>query len=143
MRPLALKPSRRLGVWMIALTGLAELAIARADLPPGVQAALGAMVLALAIRGWRRAARLPVLALGRDGRLHGEDGVGTWQVLDVAADSFVSPALFVLRYGGKGGEIRTLTLLPDSAPADDLRRLRTALRWARRTRSDTSSPDAG
>lgn len=143
MREMALKPSRRLGMWLVVLSGLAGLAIVRADLPPSVQVGLGAAALTLAVRGWRRAAKLPALALGPDGSLHGRDEAGNWRALDVAADSFVSPALIVLRCRREGEAMRTLTLLPDSASPDDLRRLRTALRWARRTRSDTSSPDAG
>jgi len=51
--------------------------------------------------------------------------------------------LIVLRYRPAGVRVRTLTLLPDSADADALRRLRVSLRWAARTRSDTAFPDAG
>lgn len=142
MREMALKPSRRLGMWLVALSGLAMLAIVRADLPLAAQIGLAAGALALAVRGWRRAAKLPALAVGAAGEVCERDATGGWRALAVEADSFVSPALIVLRYRGESGGLRTLALLPDSAPADDLRRLRTALRWTRRTRSDTSSPDA-
>ncbi|MFN3715444.1 MAG: hypothetical protein ACK4R8_01840, partial [Thiobacillus sp.] len=53
------------------------------------------------------------------------------------------PAMIVMRYQLPGARARSLTLLPDSASSDDFRRLRASLRWARRTRSDTSSPDEG
>lgn len=122
---------------------LALLAVGLAALPAGWKLALGAGVIGLA--GWsaRRAAPVTRLRIGADGRLQCQDAAGEWQAMVVLGDSFVSPALIVLRYRDGGGAVRTRTLLPDSAPADDLRRLRVSLRWARRTRSDTTAPGAG
>ena len=121
---------------------LALLAVGLAALPAGWQLALGAGVIGLA--GWsaRRAAPVTRLRIGADGGLQCQDAVGEWQPMAVLGDSFVSPALIVLRYRD-GGAVRVRTLLPDSAPADDLRRLRVSLRWARRTRSDITAPGAG
>jgi toxin CptA len=93
--------------------------------------------------GWRRALPIASLRIAADGRLQCLDDTAEWCDAEVQGDSFVSTALIVLRYRLAGQPMRTLTLLPDSAGPDDLRRLRVALRWARRTRSDTASPDAG
>lgn len=143
MREIELKPSRRLGMYLAAGMLLAWLAIARAALPATVQLALAAGTLIVGVWGWRRAQRLPPLRIAPDGALHGLDDAGEWREIAVMADSFVSPALIVLRFRLGGGRAQACVLLPDSASADDQRRLRTALRWTRRTRSDTLSPDAG
>lgn len=143
MRDLEPKPSRRLGLWLAALLALALASIALADLLLGVQLALAAVILILGAWGWRRASILPALRLGADGGLQGLDDAGTWHPLEVQGDSFVSPALVVLRYGVGAGRARALTLLPDSLPPEDWRRLRVSIRWTPRTRSDTSFPDAG
>ncbi len=143
MRELECKPSRRLGLWLAGLLALVLAAIAFAALPPAMRLALGAATLALGAWGWRRAARPPPLRIFADGSLQSLDDTGEWRTLEVQGDSFVSPALVVLRYRLEGGKVRALTLLPDSLPAGDWRRLRVSLRWTPRTRSDTSSPDAG
>ena len=83
------------------------------------------------------------LGIAADGRLQCLDGRAEWSDVEVLDDSFVSTALIVVRYRTADRQVRALTLLPDSADADTLRRLRVSLRWARRTRSDTSFPDAG
>lgn len=143
MRGIELKPSRRLGLLLLGMTGLAWAAIWLAALSAGSQAALGMAVAGLGAWGWQRASRRDALRIAPDGRLQTQDGEEAWRDVEVMGDSFVSTALIVLRYRTPGGQVRTLTLLPDSADADSLRRLRVSLRWARRTRSDTSSPDAG
>lgn len=143
MHEMELKPSRRLGLWLAGLVLLACLAIARSALPLAGQLVLAVGAMAMGMWGWRRVSRLPPLRIGADGRLHSLDDAGEWREIEVQPDSFVSPALIVLRFRLGEGSIRALTLLPDSAPADDLRRLRVTLRWTRRTRSDTSSPGAG
>ncbi len=143
MRDLELKPSRRLGLWLAGLLTLTLAAIALADLPVWLRLALAAMVLGLGVRARRRAAALPALRIGADGGLQGLDDAGEWQALAVQDESFVSPALVVVRYRVGTGRMQALTLLPDSLPPDDWRRLRVSLRWIPRTRSDTSSPDAG
>jgi toxin CptA len=148
MREIELKPSRLLGMLLAGMLVLALAAITLAALPGSVQLALGIAVAGLGGWGWRRASRTARLRITADGGLQGLDEAAEWRDADVSGDSFVSTGLIVLRYridsqrlDGQSG--RSLTLLPDSAPADDLRRLRVSLRWIRRTRSDTSSPDAG
>jgi toxin CptA len=119
-------------------------AVGLAALPAGFQLALGAGVIGLSAGGWRRAGVRGTLRLVADGRLQCPDGQGEWCDIEVQGDSLVSPALIVLRYRtAADSRVRCLTLLPDSAATDDLRRLRVSLRWIRRTRSDTASPDAG
>lgn len=125
------------------MTALALLAVGLAALPAGWQLALGAGVIGLVIWAARRAAPITRLRIGADGGLQCQDAAGEWQAMAVLGDSFVSPVLIVLRYRDEDGAVRTRTLLPDSAAADELRRLRVSLRWARRTRSDTTAPGGG
>lgn len=143
MREIELKPSRRLGWLLAGMAALTLLAVGLAALPAGWRVALGAGVLGLVIWAARRAAPVTCLRIGVDGELQCQDAAGEWQAMAVLGDSFVSPALIVLRYREKDGAVRSCILLPDSAPADALRRLRVSLRWARRTRSDTTVPGAG
>jgi toxin CptA len=142
MREFELKPSRRLGLFVLGMTALALAAIGAAALPDGVRLALGVAVIALAVLGWRRARFREVLRLAVDGQLQCLDEQGEWREVEVLGDSFVSTGLIVLRYREAGRRVRTLTLLSDSADADGLRRLRVSLRWAGRTRSDTASRGA-
>jgi toxin CptA len=143
MREIELKPSRRLGLLLAAMAALALFAIGLAALPLVVQLGLGVVVIGLVAWGGRRARRPRIrLRIAADGRLKCLDEAMEWRDAEVLGDSFVSAGLIVLRYR-TAGKARSLTLLPDSAGPDDLRRLRVALRWARRTRSDTASPGAG
>jgi toxin CptA len=143
MREIELKPSRRLGLLLAGMLLLALVAGYRAALPAGLQVALGAAMTGWAALGWRRLSPTAGLRIAGDGRLQGLDDTGEWRDAEVLGDSFVSTVLIVLRYRIGSSQARCLTLLPDSADADDLRRLRVSLRWARRTRSDTASRDAG
>lgn len=142
MHEIELKPSRRLGLLLLGMAVLALAAVGLAALTVGIQLATGAVVTGLAAWGWRRACRVASLRIAADGRLQCLDDTAEWRDAEVLGDSFVSTGLIVLRYR-TAGQVRTLTLMPDSASADDLRRLRVSLRWTRRTRLDTSSPDAG
>ena len=145
MREIELKPSRLLGLLLLGGVALALVAILLAEVPDGAVLALGVAVIGLGLWGWRHAAAAPraSLRIAADGRLQCLDDTAEWRDAEVLGDGFVSTALIVLRYRTADRHVRTLTLLPDSADADDLRRLRVSLRWASRTRSDTSSPDAG
>ncbi len=144
MREIELKPSRRLGLLLLGMAALALAAIGLAALPAWVRLVLGAGVIGLATRGWKIAGRRERLRAVADGRLQCSDGQGGWSDIEVQGDSLVSPALVVLRYRTAADRrVRSLALLPDSAEADDLRRIRVSLRWLRRTRSDIPSPGAG
>ena len=143
MREIELKPSRRLGLLLLGMAALALLAVYRATLPGALQLALGVAVIGLSVWKGRRVLPVTRLRIAADGRLQYLDDTDQWRDVEVLGDSFVSTGLIVLRVRVADLSVRTLTLLPDSADADDLRRLRVSLRWARRTRSDTASPDAG
>ncbi|MDP2057024.1 MAG: hypothetical protein Q8K35_04590 [Thiobacillus sp.] len=143
MRKIELKPSRRLGLLLAGMLLLAQAAVYLAALPGSLQLTLGMAVVGLAVWGWRRALPMESLRIAADGRLQCLDDTAEWRDAEVLGDSFVSTALIVLRYRTAGCPVRILALLPDSADADDLRRLRVSLRWSRRTRSDTVSPGAG
>lgn len=143
MREIELKPSRRLGLLLAGMTGLAWAALGLAALPVWAGLGLGAGAAALALRAWRGASRPVRLRLRSDGGVQLRAEAGDWADIAVHDDSFVSAALIVLRCRTADGQAHALALLPDSADADALRRLRVWLRWAPRTRSDTASPDAG
>lgn len=143
MREIELKPSRLLGLLLAAMLLLALAAVYGAALPRGLQLALGVAAAGLAGWGWRRTSSTASLRIDANGQLQGLDDTAAWRDVEVLGDSFVSTMLIVLRYRIPGQPVRALTLLPDSAEANDLRRLRVSLRWTRRTRSDTVSPDAG
>ncbi|MHB1187708.1 protein YgfX [Thiobacillus sp.] len=142
MREIELKPSRRLGLLLLGMAVLALSAIGFAALPVALKLTLGAAVIGLTAWGWRRARPGAGLRIAADGRLQCLDDMSEWRDADVLGDSFVSTGLTVLRYRTAGTPVRTLTLMPDSADSDGLRRLRVSLRWARRTRSDTASRGA-
>lgn len=143
MREIELKPSRRLGLLLAGMLLLALAAVHLAALPGSVQLALDMTVIGLAGWGWRRTLPMASLRIAADGRLQCLDGTAEWREADILGDSLVSTVLIVLRYRPAGGPVQTLTLLPDSAATDDLRRLRVSLRWTRRTRSDTAFPGTG
>ena len=143
MHEIVLKPSRLLGLLQLLGVALAVGATLMADLPGAVQWALGAAVCGWGMWAWRQSRCIEALRLTADGQVQCRDGQGEWREVEVLGDSFVSPVLMVLRYRTSAGWVRVLTLFPDSAHADDLRRLRVSLRWARHTRSDTSFPGGG
>jgi len=142
MREIELKPSRRLGLLLLGMTALALVAVGLAALPVPVRLTLGVIVIGLAVWGERRSRPGAGLRVAADGRLQCLDDAMEWRDAEVLGDSFVSTGVIVLRHR-LAGKVRTLTLLPDSAEAEDLRRLRVSLRWAPRTRSDTAFPGAG
>ncbi len=143
MREIELKPSRRLGLLLLGMAALALVAIHLAAVPGAIRMALGVAVIGLGVLGWWQARRTDALRVAADGRLQCLDEAGEWRDAEVLGDSLVSPALIVLRYRLADKRVGSLALLSDSADADDLRRLRVALRWTRRIHSGTSSPDAG
>ena len=142
MHEIELKSSRRLGLLLRGMAALALLAVGLAALPVPVRLTLGVIVIGLAVWGERRSRPGARLRVAADGRLQCLDEAMEWRDAAVLGDSFVSTGLIVLRYR-MAGKVRTLALLPDSAEAEALRRLRVSLRWAPRTRSDTAFPGAG
>lgn len=143
MTEIELKRSLLLLALQLVMGALAALAIGLADLPRLVQPVLTAVLLGalgLSIWQWRRP--LPGLRIKASGQVQIDGGKSGWQDVTVLPGSFVSPGLGVVRLRSREATHR-LVLLPDSASADVLRRLRLSLRWAPRTRSDTAFPDAG
>ena len=143
MHEIELKPSRLLGLLLLGMAAFALLAIGSSALPGAAQLALGVIVVVLGMRGWRQSRNPEALRMTADGRLQCLDDQGNWRDVEVLGDSLVTPVMIVLRYRASAKPVRSLTLLPDSTPPDQMRRLRVQLRWAGRTRSDTTSPDAG
>ena len=139
-----LKRSVGLGLLIAAMLLLALGSIALAILPDAVQAILGTGLLSgIGWSVWQGRGPLPDLRLKPDGQIQLSLAGVDWHNAEVLPGSFVSPGLSVVRLRTANGEIQRLTLLPDSAAPDDLRRLRVSLRWVPRTRSDTASPGAG
>lgn len=143
MHEIELKPSRLLGLLLAGMVGLAWAGLWLAALPPGIKPVLGVGAVALALHAWRGLSQPVQLRLRADGYVQLRGTTADWEDVEVLDDSFVSPALIVLRYRRERERPHALTLLPDSADAEGLRRLRVSLRWTRRTHSDTSSPGAG
>jgi toxin CptA len=143
MHEIELKPSRRLGLLLAGMLLLALAAISLAALPGSLQWVLGLAVTGLSVRGWRGSTAIARLRIAADGRLQWRDDMAEWRAAEILGDSFVSTALIVMRFRTADRRVLALVLLPDSADAESLRRLRVSLRWTRRTRSDTASPDAG
>lgn len=142
MHQIELKPSRVLGMLLLVMGGLIGWAMALAALPDWLQWSLSAVVLGWVVWIWRQARSVDTLRLDSDGQLQCLDDEGEWREVAVQGDSFVSTGLVVLRYQLAGQRVRTLSLFPDSASPDDLRRIRVSLRWARHTHWGTSSPGA-
>ena len=143
MHPIELKPSRLMGLLLGGLILLALGAIYLAVLPVVVQGLLGLAVVLIAARGWQRSRVPEVLRIAVDGGLQCRNEQGEWNEIEVLGDSLVTRYMIVLRYRVPGTRVQTRVLMSDSAMADDLRRLRVSLRWARHTRSDTAFRDTG
>ena len=138
-----LKPSRILGLLVLMMGGLALVSIALASMPMMVKTMLAVIASGGALWAFRNSRRaLPRLRLDADGGLGIRARDGDWQSALGLAGSFVSPALCVVRIEQAERRHPCLGLLPDSGEADDLRRLRVSLHWARRPRLDTASPAA-
>ena len=137
------KPSRLLGLLLLSMAALSLAAIHLAALPGIIRLIFGAAAIGWGVWSWKRARFTDGLRLTADGMLQCQDEQGEWREVEVLGDSLVSTPLIVLRYRFEAQRVRTLVLLSDSADAEELRRLRVSLRWARHIRSDTVSPDAG
>jgi hypothetical protein len=110
------------------VAALAAGAVPLADLPPPVAAGLVVVVVLFALQAWRRSAPAARrLALGADGvwTLVRADGTDVRATLVDAVE--LGPLLAMTLRTERGATCR-FALLPDSARADDLRRLRVWLR---------------
>lgn len=130
---ISLRPS---GLLALALTLIAAAALACAwiSLPglafvpvaAGVSLAWAAHV-AQALQRGKGAAR--ALELGEQGLARWRDGAGHWRETEILPGSYASDWLVVVKLGGSAWRGRSVVLLPDSAAAEELRRLRVWLRW--------------
>jgi len=76
---------------------------------------------------WRRAVAVS-LELHSDGSASWKDGYGAWHEAQLGGDYFVSVPLILLSLRQGGLSRKWIVLMPDSARADGLRRLRAWLR---------------
>jgi toxin CptA len=127
------RPSRILALALTAVVGsaivCAWIGLPRpAFLPVAAGIALAWLWhLAPALQRGRRAVR--ALELTAQGEARWQDGCGTWEEAEIRPGSYVSNWMIVLSLAGPGRRGLHLVLLPDSAAAEDLRRLRVWLRW--------------
>jgi toxin CptA len=143
MDEIELKPSRLLGLIVVLMALLGALAIVLATLPLAAKGAFAAAVATtLGFALLRQRSALPRLRIGHNGSLNVRNVSGEWKAASVLHDSFVSPLLCVVRLE-VDGKRQALTLLPDSAGAEALRRLRVSLRWGPHRHSGRSARDAG
>ncbi len=77
----------------------------------------------------RSAGAVTALELHADGRAAWRDRGGDWHECRLRRDNFVAVPLIVIGLDQAKATCRWIVLLPDSAPADELRRLRVWLRW--------------
>ncbi len=100
--------------------------LAVAPFAAGIVLALVWYIPAALQRGKRA---VQALELGAEGKARWQDGAGQWHDAQILASSYVSAWLVVMNLGANAGPTRSVVLLPDSAAAEDLRRLRVWLRW--------------
>ena len=139
-----LKHSVWLWVAISVMVLLAMMSIAMASVEIIWQVLLAALVLTASGGGvWQAGRPLPSLRLKSNGQIQLSVAGADWSQAEVLPGCFVSPLLTVVRLRTAEAKTYRLTLLPDSAPAQHLRRLRVSLRWASHTHSDTAFQDAG
>jgi toxin CptA len=83
--------------------------------------------LAPALQRGRRAVR--ALEVSEKGEARWQDGSGQWKQAEIGPGGYVSSWLMVVNLDAPGRRGPSLVLVPDSAAAEDLRRLRVWLRW--------------
>jgi hypothetical protein len=132
-----LGPSRQAAAGLLAASAATVGIVACTPWGLTLQAALGAAVLAGAMRAHRCVARLRGHAaisrfrLEPDGTLTGS-GSGEGQLEGrIRPGSFVAPWLTIVRWRPEGARFdRTIPVFPDMLDADAFRRLRVLLRWS-------------
>lgn len=126
---LKLWPSRQLAIFLVAGHGLAGLSVWFSALPAWACLLMDLLLLGALYFNLRRHWRAGIRQLRFDGE-------GWWladrsgeQPLDLRGERLVTSWLIVLNFITAAGRRIALVLPPDSASADDLRRLRVALRF--------------
>jgi hypothetical protein len=130
-----LRPSRLLSLALVLVHGLAMHAvwISLGGLPRflAAVAVLASLSVTLA-RALLCTPRSAVsLELAEDGRVSWKDRGGAWHEGTLGVSHFVHPFLVVVQLRPRPRGVKRLILLADSAPRDELRRLRVRLRWGR------------
>ena len=143
---IALRPSRRLAFLLgffhalaivsagISLNGWAQYLVAAGVL----LSAAGCLAEVLL----RRPATAVSLELRADGSASWRESRGTWREGRLEGGQLVWPALVILGIKQARRRRKWIVLMPDSAPADDLKRLRVWLRWQPEARLDRRKPPA-
>jgi hypothetical protein len=130
---LALKPSWTLAAVLAALHGLALGAAVEALSGMPMVLALAGVVVSFVGTSADALRRLPSsviwLELQEDGTGRWRDRTGREHAVRTAHATWASPGLVVLGLASARWRTRWLVLLPDAAPAENLRRLRVWLRW--------------
>lgn len=126
----SLRPSRQLAYLLAAAHVLAAVAVLTLHAAAWLKTGLLALLIASAFHSLRRVGQMPVSALHLDPR--GECAittkVGARETAILLSETTLLPGLIVLALD-IAGRRHPLVLLPDSAPVDDLRRLRVWLRY--------------
>jgi len=132
---LVLRSSRRTLAFVILSHGASAALLLALPLPWLVRIAGALSVLALGgFEIWRRSgARAPArLAVDDDGKISVEYRDGTLRRGSIVADTYVGSALTTIVWRPIGARVaRTLLVTTDGVDADDFRRLRMRLRYAR------------
>ena len=128
---LDLRPSRLLAGALIVAHGLALAAVWISF--SGWASQLACVAVLTSLGGCLvRATRGPSsLELHEDGRASWRTRKGSWREGKLGRNNFVSAALVVLELEIAGHGRKWIALMADSAPPEDLRRLRVWLRWRR------------
>ncbi len=133
---LVLRPSRFLAALLLLLHIAALLGLLPIRLPLGLKLILAAVVAASGVVSLRRHAlrvagiSVRELILKADGAVEGTQGDGSRFEAKVSLQSTIWPWLIVLLLERPGSpRLRPLVVLPDALPAEELRILRSWLRW--------------
>ncbi|HUO44534.1 MAG TPA: protein YgfX [Burkholderiales bacterium] len=132
---IVLEPSRLLAAVLIAGHGLAIGAIVAAGMPPWLQLATIAAVVASLILGLRnifgqRDIAVIRIAPSESGKIDVQSETGAWEECEVLGSSYASPLLTVLNLTSiDSRRFRRAVVLPDSMSPEDFRALRVWLRW--------------
>lgn len=126
---LTLRPSRVYAAVMVLTHGLALLGIWLATVPQWARALAVLVLVGGAVWLWRQHAAGPLgLRVSQSGQIELLDEV--WRAAQISGRPVVLPWLVSLELALEDGRARHVTLLPDSAEADGLRKLRVWLKWA-------------
>lgn len=128
---LRLRPSRQLALFLLFSHGATLAVLTAVNLPPWAVAVLASAIIVSFVHYWRRYVlrRSPRAVVAVSWRAEGwqlTDGTGRVQDARLLPGSYLGEHLIVLRFSAPRRYVAVL--LPDSAPAGELRELRARLR---------------